>query len=89
MNITIPETNIVKEIYSKPSKYLTYFIPTDMEYDPVSFGNKELHDDIDRTVEWIPYNILKNKNTFHNKLHFRLKNNSFIDTIKEIHKLYL
>jgi len=77
--------NIIKEVYSKPSKYLIYIIPTTINYDPNSFGDREIHDNIRRTVEWVSYEFLTDQNTYDNKLHFRLKSKQFMDAITEIY----
>lgn len=62
----------VNPIYIARSKYVLYLVELDKRYDVSLFGEKEFHDNICRTVEWIPYDML-NDNNFINKLNFRLK----------------
>lgn len=64
-------------IYSTWSKYVIYMyeLSTTNEYyniDPIIFGNRETHDNIERTVQWIPYSIYKS-NEFQKEVNFRLK----------------
>lgn len=79
----IGQSNLIKEIYIKNSKYLLYFIPTDIDYDTTKFGTYEIHDNIARTVDWITYEKLISMNN----LNFRLRNRQFRQTIEEIYKL--
>ena len=60
-------------LYIKYSKYILYFVQIDELYDPQIFGNKELHDNIERTVEWVPYENFKDKE-FLKKVNGRLNN---------------
>ena len=64
------------------SKYLLYFVELDKYYDPELFGDKEIHDNINRTVEWVSYDKLTNKDFINNFLHYRLKNKNFFDGLK-------
>jgi hypothetical protein len=83
--------NVIKKetpLYTKPSKYLLYICKLEDKYenlDPIVFGDKEFHDDIFRTMEWIPYTKLKKKK-FRETLNFRLKFKEFFSTIQSIYK---
>lgn len=71
-------------IYNKTSKYIIYFLKTEKEYEPIEFGDVELFESIERTVEWISISKLKGK-----KLHIRLKFKDFFDKLQEIINLEL
>ena len=59
-------------IYIKYCKYALYFIELKYYYHPEIFGDREFHDNISRTIEWIPYDEFIEKD-FYDKLNFRLK----------------
>jgi hypothetical protein len=74
-------------IYIKGSKYVLYFIElTESEQilTPENFGTKEIHDDIERTVEYINYNKLKDTTFIKQSLNFRLKNKLVFDKINSL-----
>ena len=73
----------LEPIYIKNSKYALYFVQLDEYVDPKDFGDKEIHDDLDRTVEWIPYSKFDDQD-FLNKLNFRLKSFSVLNYLKKI-----
>ena len=73
-----------KKLYTKYSKYIVYLVETDECYDPIKFGTIEYHDNIHRTVEWISYSTITNKEFIKNKLHFRLKYKALLDAIASI-----
>jgi len=79
-----------KPIYTKNSKYIIYFHKLDNHHDfkPDMFGDKEIYEDIPRTVEWIAYDTLKNAEFVKNKLNFRLKFKHFFKRIDKIYKQY-
>ena len=74
-------------LYTKRSKYLLYFCKLEeSEYmNPTIFGNKEIYENINRTVEWIPYSSLMNNDFIKNKLNPRLKFKSFFTNVKNIY----
>lgn len=69
-------------IYIARSKYVLYFMELDKRYDVSLFGEKEFHDDIYRTVEWIPYDTFTDNN-FINKLNFRLRAHNVLEYLAE------
>ena len=73
-------------IYNKSSKYIVFFIKTDKGYNPKEFGDIELFENIERTVEWVSYKQLQELIN-QKKLHIRLKFKEFFNKIKEIKKL--
>ena len=75
-----------KPVYSKQSKYVTYLVKTDNDYDPNDFSDREYHDNISRTVEWVSHSTLIDKKFTINKLHNRLLFKKFFDKLKSIHK---
>lgn len=79
----------IKPCYSKLAKYAVFVVETDTHYDPASFGDKELHENIERTVEWLPLHLLKDYKFTNSKLHIRLRNKSFFDRLNEIELEYL
>ena len=77
-------------IYTKNSKYVIYFckLSDSEDYNPEIFGQREIYENILRTIEWIPYNKLRDNEFIKNKLNFRLKFSSFFTKIKKLHKRY-
>ena len=63
----------LKPLYTKNSKYLIYLckLTDDEDYDTEIFGDKEIYENIPRTVEWISYKELCTSDFIKNKLHFR------------------
>ncbi len=75
-------------IYFKHSKYLIYLIELTDKIDPKIFGTKEIHDNIDRTVEWISYKNYKHADFIKKNLNFRLKFKGLFDKMIELHNTY-
>jgi len=66
----ILENNIKNNVYNRKSKYTIYFLEIS-NIDCTLFGNKEIHDNIPRTVHWISYDEfidLKIKNKINPRL---------------------
>jgi 8-oxo-dGTP pyrophosphatase MutT (NUDIX family) len=91
-NLIISEQIIKQQLYNSKciyiphGKYILYFIHANSYESGLTkecFGDKELHDNIPRTIDWV--NI---ENLINNKLniHPRLCANEFKDALKEIHK---
>lgn len=70
-------------VYIKHCKYALYFIELNEYYDPIDFGDREIHDNINRTVEWISYDNFSDQD-FINKLNFRLKSYNVLNYLKKI-----
>ncbi|QKF94239.1 hypothetical protein QKU48_gp0781 [Fadolivirus algeromassiliense] len=68
-------------IYIKHCKYALYVMELEDDVNPDDFGDKEIHDNIDRIVEWIPYSKF-NDLDFINKLNFRLKAFNVLNHLK-------
>ncbi len=86
---TINELEYATNIYIKQSKYLLYFVNiTNLEnVYKKDFGEKEFHENIKRTVEWVKVpekniNILLGKT-----LSFRLTNKQTYDNLKRLQML--
>jgi len=77
-------------LYTKNSKYILYFchIKDHEQYKSSMFGDREFHENIERTVEWISYNTLKTYDFINNNLNFRLKSKNFFKRIKYINNYY-
>lgn len=76
-------------VYSKSSKYIIYIVQaTDEETNLESseFGNKEIHDDISRTISWVPLSTILDKDIIRYKLNFRMKNTYLFDKLRSIKK---
>jgi len=80
--------NIVKNlildqncVYLKPSKYVLYMCKTYQNYEVEKFGDKEFYENVNRTVEWVPYSKLNKKH-----IHIRLINKFFFRKINYIFK---
>jgi hypothetical protein len=74
-------------VYMKKSKYVVYFLECTNEeskFKTIDFGNKEIHDDVFRTIKWIPLDIFLLKEVIQFKLNFRLKNKKIFDMLKYI-----
>ncbi len=79
----------IKPVYCSKSKYMIYFIKTNKEYNPVEFGDWEIHDGIPRTVEWVKISKLLDKDFVKKNLHIRLKFFYFFQKISSLSKLSL
>ena len=78
-------------ILSKTSKYILFIIKANKyESELVSeqFGDKEIHDDIPRIIDWIPLSEFLNSETIKNKLNFRLKNRNIFEYLKKLDPNY-
>lgn len=63
--------------YILKCKYLLFFMKAQIDYDTSCFGDTEKHENIIRTVEWVPITMIdKNFN-----LHPRLKSREFFDLL--------
>jgi len=75
-----------KCIYIAHGKYILYLIRANIYESGLTkecFGNKELHDNIPRTIDWINIeSIINNKLN----IHPRLCANEFKDALKDIHR---
>jgi hypothetical protein len=89
--------NILKRInnltpcYTRKSKYQIYFIKlteTESLLDVSIFGDKEIHDNIPRTVEYISIDNLRDTQFIKNNLCFRLKFKAFFKFVDEIYNKY-
>jgi ADP-ribose pyrophosphatase YjhB (NUDIX family) len=72
--------------YNSRSKYVVFLVETSVDYNVKDFGDREYHDNIERTVEWIPYSKLKDKDFTKEKLHFRLMFYKFFADVDKIYK---
>jgi hypothetical protein len=70
-------------IYVKHCKYVIYFVQLDQDYDVKVFGDKEICDGFDRTVEWIPYERFIDPDF---KKNFRLKSYNIANRLKSFLK---
>lgn len=73
----------IKPIYIKHCKYALYFVELNDDYNPKDFGTKEIHDNINRTVEWVSYDNF-NDEEFIKKLSFRLKSYNVLEYLKTL-----
>lgn len=71
-------------IYTKNSKYIIYFIELNEYIDPTIFGDKEIYENIPRTVEWVRAIDLKKSKFIRSSLNFRLRFKDFFDKINSI-----
>lgn len=67
--------------FQNKTKYITYFVQLDQKYDVSLFGNIEITDQIERTVEWIKFSDIKDK-----KFHPRLNNHIYFNLIKKLYQ---
>ena len=74
-------------VYSKQSKYIIFIVEATNEeanHESEIFGNTENHDNISRTINWIPLKTFLSKNIVKYKLNFRLKNTYLFNKLKNI-----
>lgn len=95
---TIEESNGILNLYStfypvmnseplfyKKCKYVTYILKTNINYNPIDFGDMEYYENVARTVEWVSYSKLTNRNFTKKKLHTRLHFRGFFNKLKEVY----
>lgn len=70
--------------YCRHSKYIVYICKSNKNFNPEDFGEREYHDNIPRTVEWIPYKKLIDKDFIKQNLHIRLRFKYFFRRINNI-----
>jgi hypothetical protein len=81
----------LQPIFTRKSKYQIYIIPlidTELQINVKDFGDREFHDDIPRTVEFISINKLLDKDFIKNNLCFRLKFSGFFKFVNELYSQY-
>lgn len=75
--------SVNEPICSERSKYLLYIVqllPFEENIDEKEFGTREIHDNFDRTVEWVPLSKFKDTD-FLKMVNFRLKMKGFFAAI--------
>ena len=70
-------------VYVKHCKYLLYFVELTDNYNPLDFGKKEHHDNLNRTVEWVGQENFY-KEEFIKNLNFRLRIFNVLENIKNL-----
>lgn len=74
-------------IYMPKMKYVVFVIEATKEEAKLvssDFGDKELHDDIERKIKWIPLDIVQSKEIFKDRLAWRLKSRNLMEKLKSI-----
>ena len=66
-------------IYIKNCKYMLYIVEIDKYYDPKDFGDKEIYEDIDRTIEWVSFDDFT-----HKRLNFRLTDKNVTNCLNKL-----
>ena len=80
-----------KFIYTKKSKYVIFILQATKEEKKLKksdFGIKEIHDNIDRAVKWIPLEIFLDKDIINERLNWRLRNGILFKLLNEIKNEY-
>ena len=77
-------------LYTPNSKYLLYFcrLKKSEHFNPIIFGDKEIYENIPRTVEWVSYNQLKNSKFIKENLSYRLRFKHFFEKINTLNEFY-
>jgi len=78
-------------ILSRTSKYIIFIIKANDDESKLNseqFGDREIHDDIPRTIDWVPASEFLKSETIKNKLNFRLKNRNVFEYIKKLDPTY-
>lgn len=92
-NKLIKKKSIIKRLVDSPyvyvpkSKYVIYFVranDSEKKLTSKDFGTKEIHDDIEREMKWIPRKKLLDAKFIKYDLAFRVKHKKVFDTIKQI-----
>lgn len=76
-----------KHVYTKKSKYIIFLLEATKDEKKLKksdFGTMELHDNIKRTIKWIPLEIFLDKDVISEKLNWRLKNGILFKLLNEI-----
>lgn len=76
-----------KYVISGTCKYMLFIIKAndqEMALDKEQFGNREIHDDIPRIVDWIPYSELLRIRKTKSGLNFRLRNDQLFRYLKSL-----
>ena len=76
-----------KHVYTKKSKYIIFLLEAtkdEKKLKKTDFGTTELHDNIKRTIKWIPLEIFLDKDIISEKLNWRLKNGILFKLLNEI-----
>lgn len=66
-----------KSVYSKRSKYVVYLIEartSETKLKSSDFGDMEIHDNVERTISWIPLTTFLKPEIIKYKLNWRIKN---------------
>ena len=74
-------------IYMERSKYIVFIVEAterESKLKQADFGSKEIHDDFERTIKWIPMDVFFGQDIIQHKLNFRLKNKKLFDKLKLI-----
>lgn len=74
-------------IYMPKSKYVVYILKAgkkESKYVSDDFGDREIHDDIARTINWVPLKHFLKKEIIEHKLNWRLKSRQLFDKLKQI-----
>ena len=77
-------------VYISHSKYLLFItqaILTESHLKKEDFGDKEIHDNIARTIDWIPINDFLDNDTISKKLNPRLKNKFLFKIISDLNNI--
>ena len=78
-----------EEFYNKKCKYLLLIIKANDFLENLNseqFGDKEIHDNINRKIKWISINEFFDKNILKYKINFRLKNKILFEKLEKIKK---
>lgn len=89
LNIKLKRLEDGEFAYMEKSKYVVYVIKATKKeeaLDSDDFGDKEIHDDINRTIKWISLDTFLKKEVIQYKLNWRLKNKALFDILKNIKK---
>lgn len=78
-----------RPVYSWRLKYAVFIedikeLEIDHEPTPEEFGTYENHAQINRTVVWVPYSLLKQESFINEKLHYRLRFKKFFNKLEDL-----
>ncbi len=81
-----------KFVYNKKSKYVIYFIEATKKqsnFTEKNFDTYEYHDNIKRTIKWMPLKTVLSKNFINYSLAFRLKHKYVFDMLNSIEQKHI
>lgn len=78
-----------KYVYFSQSKYIIFIVEAtkkESKLDSEVFGDTEIHDNISRSIQWVPLDTILETSVIKYKLNYRMKNPHLFNKLKNIQK---